>query len=71
MLWECGECGERVVRRSAPLVCGECGMAGAGFVAAERGLEGATDADDLRDAWIRAGMMRASASRQQFSSRDT
>jgi len=64
MLWECGECGDRVVRRDAPLVCGECGTAGAVFVAAERGLEGAVDSDDLREAWVRVGVMQASASRR-------
>jgi hypothetical protein len=64
MLWECSECGDRVIRRGAPLVCGECGTAGPVFVAAERGLEGAIDSDDLREAWVRAGVMQASASRR-------
>jgi hypothetical protein len=52
------------MRRSAPIVCRECGTAGPIFVVAERGLEEAIDFDDLRDAWVRAGMMRASASRR-------
>ena len=64
MFWECSECGERIVRRNAPFVCRECGMAGPVYVPAERGIDEETDADDLRDAWLRIGMMRASASRR-------
>jgi hypothetical protein len=71
MYWECSECGERVVRRNAPFVCRGCGTAGPIFVAAERGLEEADDSDDLRDAWVRIGVMRASASRRSaFASGD-
>jgi hypothetical protein len=64
MYWECSECGDRVMRRSAPIVCRECGTAGPIFVAAERGLDEISDSDDLREAWVRIGMMRASASRR-------
>lgn len=64
MFWECSECGARVMRRNAPMVCRECGMAGPLFVAADRGIEEESDSEDLRDAWVRAGMIRASGSRR-------
>ena len=52
------------MRLDAPVVCPKCGTAGPIFVAAEGDIEEASDSDDPRDAWVRIGMMRASASRQ-------
>lgn len=57
MLWECSECGHHVVRLRPPIVCGECGLAGAVFVRADE-TEPAQEPNNLSAAWLRAGMER-------------
>jgi hypothetical protein len=59
MWFECSECGGHVNRPSAPVVCPECGVAGAIFVLADPDdLTAAETGDDLRSGWLRAGMER-------------
>jgi hypothetical protein len=60
MTWECSECGECVTRFRPPLVCRDCGMAGAIFVRADE-AEISRESDNLRAAWLRAGMERGYA----------
>lgn len=55
MLWECSECGEHLVRFRPPIVCRECGIAGAVFVRADE-TEPAQEPNNLNAAWLRAGM---------------
>lgn len=55
MRWECSECGGRLEVDRPPMICGECGLAGAIFV--ETG-PGEDEPDDLRAAWLRAGLER-------------
>jgi hypothetical protein len=64
MWWECSECGGHSHGERAPVVCDECGTAGAIFVRAEAddSLGGNPDADSLRDVWLHAGLERARAS---------
>ena len=50
MHYECSECGARLERDRAPLVCYECGTAGAIFVPFDPG-----DDEDARLAWIERG----------------
>lgn len=61
MFWECSECGGRIERARAPVICSECGTAGSVFVESRPGLEGAPESEDLRDAWLRVGLERAVA----------
>ena len=60
MWWECSECGDHIERPRTPIVCRECGTAGAIFVPADLPdpMIGDPDADDLRAAWLRAGLER-------------
>jgi hypothetical protein len=60
MMWfECSECGGHVNRPSAPVVCPECGVAGAIFMPADPDdLAAADSGDDLRASWLRAGLER-------------
>jgi hypothetical protein len=60
MWWECNECGGHVHRGSRPVVCPECGTAGAVFLSAEpdEPLAGDPDGDGLRSVWFRAGVER-------------
>lgn len=60
MIWECSECGERVLRHRPAMVCSECGIAGVTFVRADE-TEPLHEVDNLRAAWLRAGMERGSA----------
>lgn len=55
MWWECSECGACIERHRAPLVCPECGLAGAIFVAAEGPMSDFAEIDDLRAHWLMAG----------------
>jgi hypothetical protein len=55
VLWECSECGEHVIRSRPPIVCRECGIAGAVFVRADE-TEPAREPSNLSAAWLRAGM---------------
>jgi len=57
MWWECSECGGHIERARAPVVCGECGMAGVIFVPVELAhpIAGDPDADSMRAVWLRAG----------------
>ena len=57
MIWECCECGECVARHRPPVICRECGTAGATFVRADE-TEPARERDTFRAAWLRAGMER-------------
>lgn len=57
MIWECSECGEHVTRARPPIVCQDCGTAGAIFVRADE-AEPAREPDNLHAAWLRAGMER-------------
>jgi hypothetical protein len=59
MWWECSECGACVARARPPAVCRTCGVAGAIFVAAERGLELDPEADSLKCSWLLQGLARA------------
>jgi hypothetical protein len=61
MWWECSECGDHVERVRAPVICRECGTAGAIFVPIEIDdpLAGDSDAGGLRAVWLRAGLDRA------------
>jgi hypothetical protein len=58
MWFECSECGSHVDRWSAPVVCPECGVAGAIFVRADPDelLVGDRDGDSLRATWLRVGL---------------
>lgn len=60
MWFECSECGGHVHRPAAPVVCPECGMAGAIFTTADP--EDLTiddsDGDGLRARWLRVGLER-------------
>jgi hypothetical protein len=58
MIWECSECGERIIRLRPPIVCRDCGTAGAIFVHADV-TEPNHDPDNLQAAWLRAGMEHA------------
>ena len=60
MIWECGECGEQIIRQRPPAVCRECGTAGAAFVRADE-TEPTREPDNLHAAWLRAGMERGLA----------
>jgi predicted nucleic acid-binding Zn-ribbon protein len=53
MRWECGECGAQTDEVLEPVVCVECGIASGAFVPAEP----EPDDDDLKAAWIRAGVV--------------
>jgi hypothetical protein len=55
MTWECSECGECVTRSRPPMVCRDCGTAGAVFVRADES-ELSREPENLRAAWLRAGM---------------
>ncbi len=61
MWWECSECGDHVERERAPVLCRECGTAGAIFVPTEIDdpLAGDPEADGLRAVWLRAGLDQA------------
>ena len=58
MWWECGECGGYVERARAPVLCRECGTAGATFVPADVDdpFVGDPDADSLRAVWLHTGL---------------
>jgi len=58
MWFECSECGGHVLTTDAPLVCPECGVAGAIFMPADPDdLEFAdSGGDGLRASWLRAGL---------------
>jgi hypothetical protein len=60
MTWECSECGEFVTRFRPPLVCRDCGTAGAIFVCADE-TDPSCEPDNFRAAWLRAGMERGRA----------
>jgi hypothetical protein len=57
MWFECSECGGHVLREAAPIVCPECGIAGAIFMPADPEEVTAVDSDGdgLRATWLRAG----------------
>jgi len=60
MWWECSECGGQVERSSAPVVCPECGTAGAIFLPADPDdVLGAESGEDLGSLWLRAGIEQA------------
>lgn len=63
MWWECSECGGHLERDRPPVVCRDCGTAGAIFVAVDvpDPVCGDPDADDRRALWLRAGMARRPA----------
>jgi hypothetical protein len=65
MWWECGECGGHVERDRAPVLCDECGTAGAAFVPIDSGdpIIGDPDADSLRAVWLRAGLAQTRLTR--------
>jgi hypothetical protein len=58
MWFECSECGGQIHRPSAPVVCPECGTAGAIFMPADPDDLTAADADGdgLRASWLRVGL---------------
>jgi hypothetical protein len=58
MWWECSECGGHVERARAPVLCGECGTAGAFFVPVDIGdpIAADPDADSLRAVWLSVGL---------------
>jgi hypothetical protein len=58
MWFECSECGGHVHRPAAPMVCPECGTAGAIFTRADpEDLAAAdSDGDGLRASWLRVGL---------------
>ena len=58
MWFECSECGSHVLCPNAPVVCPECGVAGAIFMHADPDeIAGAdSDGDGLRTRWLRAGL---------------
>jgi hypothetical protein len=62
MWWECSECGSTVERPRRPVACRECGTAGVIFVPADEPGETAS-VDDLRSAWLRAGLERGHLAR--------
>ena len=65
MLWECGECGGHVERARAPVLCNECGTAGASFVPVDVDdpMIGDPDAESLRAVWLRAGLEQSRLTR--------
>jgi hypothetical protein len=60
MKWECTECGGLVERLRPPAKCRHCGQAGIYFVPADVGdrTDGWDEPDELRAAWVRAGLDR-------------
>jgi len=58
MWFECSECGGHVHRQAAPVVCPECGVAGAIFMPADPEDLTAEDSagDRLRESWLRIGL---------------
>jgi hypothetical protein len=60
MWFECSECGGHVHRPAAPVVCPECGLAGAIFTPAkpEDLTADDSDGDGLRASWLRVGLER-------------
>jgi hypothetical protein len=58
MWFECSECGGHVNRSTAPMVCPECGTAGAIFMTADPDdlITADSDGDGLRALWLRAGL---------------
>jgi hypothetical protein len=63
MWWECSECGGQFERSRAPALCCECGTAGVIFVPADiqDPISGVPETDNLRSAWLRAGLEQARA----------
>jgi hypothetical protein len=59
MWWECSECGARTERVRRPVLCADCGIAGAVFVATSSGGIDDFEPDDLRAAWLLGGIERA------------
>lgn len=61
MWWECSECGGHVECARAPVVCRECGTAGAIFVSVDVDdpVTGDPEADSLRAVWLKAGIDQA------------
>jgi hypothetical protein len=61
-MWlECSECGGQVEDARSPVVCGECGTAGAIFVPVDVDdpITGRPESDGLRAVWVRAGLDEA------------
>ncbi len=60
MWFECSECGGHVLGQAAPVVCPECGVAGAIIRSADPDDLAArdSDGDGLRASWWRAGLER-------------
>jgi hypothetical protein len=58
MWWECSECGGHLNDEAAPMVCPECGTAGAIFMSVESDdpLMGDSDGAGLRAKWLRVGI---------------
>ena len=59
MRWECCECGSVVERHRPPVLCPECGTAGATFVEAEGPGRFPELGDNLRDLWLQMGLERS------------
>ena len=56
MCWECSECGGHVMRHRPPIVCPECGTAGATFVEADPELQEEGEHSFGRASWLRRGL---------------
>lgn len=63
MWFECSECGGHINRHAAPVVCPECGVAGAIFLPADPDELNAGDWEGqrARRTWLRAGFERSAA----------
>lgn len=61
MWWECSECGERIERHRAPLLCKGCGTVGVIFVAAKPEFD-EPEAESRTAAWMSLGLERARSS---------